>query len=216
MNRRSPIHAPIAALLILLLPFTALGNASEPEERKGTLALVNIGSSGGWESVRQASEAFGAMIGGWARQPGIAAYLWWRPSPGALPVGDTGRDLVRLVEQVRSSSTPSTSDLGELGRLLGVDYLLLLKVKTRTVSARLFSVLRQQYAPRGFEAPAANLDQIKAYVMDQTRHKQEKSKLVTRWWIWAIAAGVAALTLGLALGTQSDDGSGDLRIRVNK
>ncbi len=198
-----------AVLLLLSLPGTALG-------RPGALALVNLGRAG-WERAVEAQGHLKPLIGAWARDPGIAAYLAGRPNPGALPGGETGQELVRRVDSLRAAQRPAEEDLSALGRLLGVDYLLLLQVRARTVSARLYSVPRGRYAPRGFEADTGQLATVAAYVRDQAQGgAPAPRKSPTRWWIWAIAAGVGALTLGLALGLQGDDPSGELRIRASR
>ena len=197
-------------LLALLVPGPALAG-------KGNLAVVNL-ELRGWEVARRVTRQMEHLVGGWARDPGIAKYLAGRPNPGVLPVGDTGKDLSRLVDRVRSGGRPSTADLGSLGRLLGVDYLLLLKVKAETLSARLFSVRGGTYAPQGFEAKQADGKSLLAYVEAQTHKKKvaKKKKIsTTKWIIWGVAAALAAVTIGLAL-SSTDDTSGDLRIRVHR
>jgi hypothetical protein len=58
---------------------------------------------------------------------------------------------------------------------------------------------------------------LRDYVLGQTRPAARKPAAKrTRWWIWIAAAGVAALTLGLALSAGGDDTSGDLRVRVGR
>ena len=197
-----------AAVLVLLFPATVLAG-------KGNMAVMNLDSRG-WEAAREVTRKLEPLMGGWARQPGIAAYLTGRPNPGALPVGDTGKDLARLGDRLRSSGRPSPRDLSALGRLLGVDYLLLLKVKPKHLSARLFSVRRGTYAPQGFEGKPSDSDTLLAYVKAQTRKPAQKKKISrTKWIIWGVAAALAAVTIGLALAAQEET-SGDLRIRVSR
>jgi hypothetical protein len=198
---------PVSALLVALLPCATLAD-------RGVLAPINVGSRG-WEVAQRAARDLGDLVGGWAKQPGIAALLAGRPSPGPVPTGDTGRDLVQQVQQIRSTRTPDPTKLAALGRLLGVDYLLLLQVKPSTLSARLFSVRLGSYAPQGFEGKSGDTANLKAYVLHQTRAQPGKEKTRTRWWIWAIAGVLAAVTVGLSLGLTDSD-SGDLRIRVHR
>lgn len=197
-----------AALLALLFPAAALAG-------KGNLAVFNLDNNG-WEVAERVTRELDPLVGGWARQPGIAAYLTGRPNPGALPVGDTGKDLVRLGDRVRGPGQPSTRDLSALGRILGVDYLLLLKVKPKLLSARLFSVRRGSYAPQGFEGKPADSATLRQYVEAQTRKPAAKKKISrTKWIIWGVAAALAAVTIGLAVAA-SEDTSGDLRIKVHR
>ncbi len=197
-----------AALLTLLFPAAAMAG-------KGNLAVFNLDARG-WEVAERVTRELDPLVGGWARQPGIAAYLTGRPNPGALPVGDTGKDLVRLGDRVRGPGQPSTRDLAALGRILGVDYLLLLKVKPKQLSARLFSVRRGSYAPQGFEGKPADSLVLRQYVEAQTRKPAGKKKTSkTKWIIWGVAAALAAVTIGLAVAA-SEDTSGDLRIKVHR
>lgn len=210
MCRRSITHRLVALILVLHLPSAALAD-------KGTLAVVNL-SAGGWEVAQRSAREMGQLVGGWARQPGIGAYLAGRPNPGALPVGDTGKDLARLVQRIRSGARPAGSDLAALGRLLGVDYLLLLKVRPTRLSGRLFSVHRRSYAPQGYEGKPADSATLVSYVRQQTGAAGAGKKKTTskaKWVIWAVAAALAAVTIGLAVASQ-DDTEGDLRIRVRR
>jgi hypothetical protein len=195
------------ALLVGPLP------ARRAHARRGTLAVVNIGNAG-HEVAERAIGALRPHLGGWARQVGIEAYLAGRPHPGSLPVGDTGKDLVRLVERVRTRSA-SRGDLQDLGRLLGVDYLLLIRVRASTYVARLFSVHQGSYAPGQLEARLTEEGRLQQYVKAQaTRGKVFKTSRY-RWWVWGIAAAIAAVTIGLALAGR-DERSGDLRVRVSR
>jgi len=182
--------------------------------RPGTLAVVNIGPAGD-EVAARCARAVSAQIGTWARQPGVEAYLLGRPSPGALPVGDAGRDLVRLVERARTERAATRSELGDLGRVLGVDYLLLIRVRASTFVARLFSVHRQSYAPSTLEAPLGEVERLRGYVREALVAGEPRKGTRWRWWVWGIAAALAAVTVGLALSGR-DETSGDLRIRVSR
>jgi hypothetical protein len=201
-------------LLVVLGPGLARGAAPE---RRGTLAVVNLTPQGaGQEVARRAREALSPHLGGWAREPGIAAFLEGGHHPTALPSGETGRELALLHERLRAGKALAR-DLADLGRLLGVDYLLLLRVRGRTLSAHLFSVGRASYAPQSYEAGVDDVERLRAYVAHQTRAPATAPRSGSRWgrwWIWALAAGVGALTVGLALGAKSDE-KGDLRIRVS-
>jgi len=205
----------VAALLALtlLLPLRP-ALARDKQQPAGTLAVINAGSTR-YETVEQAARTLTTYLGGWATQPGISAYLYGRPNPGALPVGQTGEELVRLVERVRTERSASRGDLSALSRLLGVDYLLLLRVGGRTFQARLFSVRRGSYGPGTFEAEIDKQQSLKQYVVEQTRARGKLIIERPRWWMWVAAAGLAALTLTLVL-TTGDDSSGDLRIRVTR
>ena len=197
-----------AAAMVLLFPAAVLAG-------KGNLAVVNLDTRG-WEVAEQVTKKMDHLVGGWARQPGIAAYLAGRPNPGALPVGDTGKDLARLGDRLRAPGRPRSGDLSALGRLLGVDYLLLLKVKPEQLSARLFSVRRGSYAPQGFEGKPADSQTLLEYVKAQTGKPAPKKKISrTKWIIWGVAAALAAVTIGLALAA-AEETSGDLRIRVSR
>ncbi len=215
----SAVTRPLAALLALLVLAGPGPAAAAPVPgRRGTLAVVNLTPQGaGSELARRAREALAAHLGGWAREEGIAATLEGRSHPTALPSGETGRELGLLCGRLRSGQA-GQRDLEALGRLLGVDYLLVLRVRGQSLSARLFSVGRGSYAPQGYEAAAGDVARLRAYVAEQTRTSGAPAKPGSRWgrwWIWALAAGVAALTVGLTLGAKSDE-QGDLRIRVSR
>jgi hypothetical protein len=206
-RRKSRFRAIVALILMLLYPWQAWG-------REGTIALVNV-SPHGAELVLQGGQLLRAKIGGWARQSSIAAFLAAQPNPGALPTGDVGQELVTHVERLRGKALRQ-QDLSALGRLLGVDYLLLFKIYPQRFTATLYSVPRQLYAPQSLEASRADLSLIVSYVQTQTRTAAKAAPARwTRWWFWALAAGVGGLTLGLAL-TAKDDSSGSLRIRVER
>jgi hypothetical protein len=98
-----------------------------------------------------------------------------------------------------------------------VDYLLLVRGRSSGFRAHLFSVRRQAFAPQGFTGSEEQIDRLTRYVLDQTGAMQPPPKrlLGKRWWIWAIAAGLAAVTIGLAV-SASDDTKGDLRIQVRR
>ena len=214
MTRRArQVLAPLLGLVVALQPALARPADTSP---RGTLAVVNAGK-GRHEVVERVARALGPHLGGWTRQPGVDAFLAGRPSPGALPVGKTGEDLVRLVEKLREDRSPSRTELTELGRLLGVDYLLLVRVGARSLVARLYSVHRQADAPEGFEGRVGDEARLRDYVLAQTRGPSRPAgRRWSRWWIWAAAAGLAALTIGLAVSSGGDDAKGDLRIRVTR
>ena len=214
--RLRAIYRIAAALLIALLPGTAAA-------RKGSLAVVNLKTRAGAEVVHKAAQDLADHVGGWARQPKIAAYLAGKPlEKSSLPDGATGEDLERLILAIRESEGAlDTGDLGNLGQLLGVDYLLLVKVKAKEerLTARLFSVHKRQFGPKGFEAKLDETARLKAFVLDQSGQKaaagQKKGFFGKRWWIWAIAGAVAAAGLVLVF-TLPDDSVGDLKIRVTR
>lgn len=185
--------------------------------RTGTLAVVNADQAR-HEVVQQVTRSLERYLGGWARQPGVDAFLAGRNNPGALPAGQTGEDLVRLVEQVRSRRIPGRAEMTGLGRLLGVDYLLLVRVEATSLTGRLYSVRRQRYAPVDpFVGQADRPAPLRDYVLRQTRAAGKKTAAKrTRWWLWIAAAGLAALTIGLAVSAGGDETSGDLRIRVSR
>ena len=199
----------IALVLVVAFPLTALG-------REGTLALVNLSSERGHQVVERANVALGTLVGGWARQPSIAGFLAGRPNPGALPVGDVGKDLTMLVERLRARQA-SSGEIAALGRLLGVDYLVLLRVSATGYAARLFSVQRASYAPGApLEVKGSDVDLLRGYLHDQTRPPaKSKRSWRSRWWIWGIVAAVAGVTIGLAV-SQKDDSKGDLRIGISR
>lgn len=218
LRKKALTSVAVLTLLFSSIPIAAMGEEkTDRSGSRGSLALVNTAKSGGHELALRAGQALRDHVGGWARQPGINAFLAGRPNPGPLPVGDTGKDLVRLVERVRSSPRTSSKDLSALGKLLGVDYLLLLRAQSSGFRAHLFSVRRQAFAPQGFTGTKEQIDRLTTYVLDQTGEKQPAPKrlLGKRWWIWAIAAGLAAVTIGLAV-SASDDTKGDLRIQVKR
>lgn len=208
----------VVLLATVLVVQPALVHARAGEKKPvGKLAVVNAGHRH-HETVERAVRAVARHVGGWAGQPGISDFLAGRPNPGALPVGQTGKDLVRLVERVRTERVASRRDLTDLGRLLGVDYLLLMRVGRRAFVARLYSVRRAQYSPHALEAKNAQVSRLEAWVLEESgagQAQKPRSGTRFRWWIWAVAGGLAALTLGLALGTGSDT-EGDLRIRVSR
>jgi len=203
----------VAAGLLVTLGGVAVAQA----ESKGTLAVVNAGRSG-WEVAQRAAEQLNRHAGGWARHAPVAAVLAGKPHAGGLPRGHVGRELAAALQRVRQGRRLSPADLFELGRLLAVDYLVVLRVHERTLSARLFSVHRRGFSPQGFEARDHSVTQLSGYVRAQVRDASsaappKRQSWLRRWWFWATAAGVAALTIGLAA-TSGDERSGDLRIRV--
>ncbi len=209
MIRRYPhLSQTVALLLVLSLPAAALGG-------KGRLAVVNMKTDGA-ELVSRAAEALGPHVGGWASQPSIAAFLAGEQNPGALPSGDVGQELTSLVAGLRAGKS-SARELTALGRLLGVDYLLLLRVKPSRYSAKLYSVGTQSYAPRSFDSATHDLRLLKSYVKEQAGQKKRPAKksAISRWWMLAAAAGLAGITIGLAL-SSGDDHSGDLTITVRR
>ena len=184
-----------------------------------SLAVLNVHADAGWPVVERARQALHRWIGGWAQQPGVADNLVGKPHPGVLPSNESGQDLGQLLQRLRSSGRPSTSQLWQLGRLLGVDYLVVLHVRKARLSARLFSVQRQRWAPQGFEQQGHDVEALRTYVLDQGRAGQ-KRKLASsswrkKWWVWAIAGALAAVTLGFAL-AEGDSNSGTLRIKVTR
>ena len=209
----------MAARLITLLLILALPGAAHA--RKGSLALINLGKEESVEATREANALLKKHVGGWARQAGIADFLAGAPlKPETLPEGAAGEDLERLVLAVREATgTPDTGDLGNLGQLLGVDYLLLVKVNKQRLSAQLFSVPARSFGPRGFEDKLGATQRLKAYVLDQSGQKaaaeKKKGLFGKRWWIWAVAGAVAVAGVVLIF-TLPDDTAGDLKIRVTR
>ncbi|MCK5795624.1 MAG: hypothetical protein KAI47_00460, partial [Deltaproteobacteria bacterium] len=200
------------------------GRKSRPAAAlRGTLAVVNLGRPGarGWRMAAQIRQAFSAWSGGWARQPGIADHLEGKPQPEVLPSNESGRDLGEVLEKVREGGRPSTSPLWKLGRLLGVDYLLVVKVRTRGVSARLFSVHKQRWAPQGYEHTGHETAPLRAYVLDQVGRRASPGSKTKRafwhkkWWVWVIGGALAAVTLGFAL-SNTDTSKGTLHITVSR
>lgn len=207
---RLALRSVTMLLLLVLTPALA-------QTRKGSLAVVNLKEASHTEAALEAQKTLAAFEGGWAREPGLSRFLAGL-KPESLPAGDTGEELVRLVGRIRAGGQPVLEDLGRLGQLLAVDYLVLVKVKDdkgETVSARLFSVAKGQYAPQGFEAERAKLDGLRDYVLHQTGLGDGDGKKKTRWWIWAIAGALAVAGLVLAL-TLKDDSTGDLTVRVTR
>lgn len=195
------------------LSFAAVAAA----DSKGTLAVVNAGRSG-WAVAQRAAEQLSRHAGGWARHAPVAAVLAGKPHAGGLPRGHVGRELAEALRRVRQAARLSPTNLFELGRLLAVDYLVVLRVHKQALSARLFSVHRRGFSPQGFEGRDHSVAQLSGYVRAQVRDATagappKRRSWLRRWWFWTAAAGVAALTIGLAA-TSDDDRSGDLRIRV--
>jgi hypothetical protein len=190
-----------------------------------TLAVLNLDRPGlqGWQVAEKARVELSSWAGGWARQPGIADHLVGKPQPRVLPSNESGQDLAELLQKLRTQGTPSSSSLWQIGRLLGVDYLLVLKVRKSRVSARLFSVHRQRWAPQGYERAGHQVAPLKRYVLAQAGVKRGKRRgkkasgswWARKWWVWAVAGALAAVTIGFAL-SDSDDSAGTLRIRVKR
>jgi hypothetical protein len=196
----------LVVLLAVLTPVHA-------HAREGTVAIVNLGGSAGSDVAARVSDALRDLVGGQARQPGVAAYLIGRPE-GKLPAGEVGKELEVLVGRLRSRQT-SQGELGSLGRLLSVDYLLLMAVRGGGYTARLFSVHRLSYAPDTLQSPFGDSAELRAYVRQQTRPARASVKSwLKRWWVVGLAAVVCGVTLGVALGTGHDQNSGELRIRA--
>jgi len=214
LRRAHRFTATLVAATLLATPCLAAA-------RKGSLAVMNLRSRAGVSEALGAAKALAEYVGGWARQDKIAAYLAGdKVATTDLPAGATGEDLERLVLAVRESGgKPDTDDLGNLGQLLGVDYLLLTRVKDERLTARLFSVHHRRFSPKGYEAKAGETGGLKEYVLDQSGQKAQAEKkgslLGKRWWIWAIAGAVAAAGLVLVF-TLPDDSRGELKIRVTR
>lgn len=203
-------------------PATPKREARPAKGPRGSLAVVNLGRRGafGWLRVRAAHEALASFSGGWAKTPSVAASLAGDPAAGVLPNADVGRLLNQLLERLRRPGRPSIGDLFRLGRLLGVDYLLLMRVRggatsSASISARIFSVHRQEYAPQGFEREDDRIAGLKSYVKHQIGGRKGKGTIRERWWVWAIAGAVAAVTLVLSALNENDQ-EGTLKIRVKR
>jgi hypothetical protein len=197
--------------------------ATKPQEARGGLAVVNIGSSSGAPVAIEAGRVLKAQIGGWARQPELAAHLAGAPLPGAssptpTPTGEAVQDITRLLARVRSERAPSGATLASLGQLLGVDYLLCVTAGGKGFEARLFSVHRQTFAPQGFEAPVEEAPRLVAFVRDQTKPPPAPARRtsVSRWVILGIAAALGAVALGLAISSSKAEGTGDLKVRITR
>ena len=132
-------------------------------------------------------------------------------------LGEPIVDLGLLLQRIRSGGRAAGADLWKLGRLLGVDYLLLLKVRRSGMRAHLYSVTRQRYSPDELVSGDQRVERLAGYIAAQVRSKPKKKPPAwrRRWWVWLIAAGLGAVTIGLAL-SASDDTKGALRIRVSR
>jgi hypothetical protein len=159
--------------------------AKRPEKRRtqkrrprGSLAVVSLGRPGkpGWEMAQKVRLLLARYARGWAEQPGIADNLVGKPNPAVLPADEVGKQLPVLLQKLRMGGRPSSSTLWQLGRLVGVDYLLLVKVRGKKLSARLFSVNRQRFAPQGFDREGHDAKQLLAYIADQTRETKKARK----------------------------------------
>jgi hypothetical protein len=221
----------IAVVTAFALAVSALAPArplAATAARRGTLAVVNLTPrAAGSDVVEGVRAELAAHAGGWAREQSVAALLAGR-APGPAP-GQTGQELAALVERLRAGAqegaagrrNSSGKDLADLGRLLGVDYLLLVRVRGRSLTARLYSVSRAQYSPHSLEAGAHEPARLRSYLRQelhgagaQPRRRPSKPAW-SRWWVWALAVGLGGLTIGLALSTRAGD-SGDLRIRISR
>jgi hypothetical protein len=215
-------------VLLVALPRAALA-------REATLAVVNIGAPSGASLSGRAATTLQDSLGGLARHPGVAAYLAGSGASGegsrgaakagegsrgaakasGLPAGEAGKEIAALVERARTRSA-APGELGSLGRLLGVDYLLLVLVRGHGYSARLFSVHRLAYSPDTLESSVGDTTELRPYLRQQTRPAKSSVKsFLRRWWIVGLIAVVSGVTLGVALGTRSSD-TGDLRIRATR
>lgn len=187
---------------------------------KGKIAIVDLSrhrSSLSRDFSDRASLKLKAYLGAWAKQPGVEDHLLNRDRRRILPEGELGQNLSPRLKDLRYGGRLSTSKLWELGRLLAVDYLLLLKFRDQNVSARLFSIHRQVYAPQGFEGALSDVDKLKAYLLDQTKEKPKEVKSESwtkKWWVWAIIGSATAISAGFALAAQKDDSSGRLTIEI--
>jgi len=196
-------------IVLLLVPNRAAA-------REGTLAVVALGTGTGHEVVLRLADGLKDSLGGLARQPAVTAYLAGQPNPGALPAGDAGREITVLVDRVRGRQA-SSGELASLGRLLGVDYLLLVTVRGRGYTSRLFSVHRLSYAPETLESSLGDPAPLRTYLRVQTRPapRPTAKAWLKRWWVAGLVAVVGGVTLGLALANR-DQSSGDLRVRVSR
>jgi hypothetical protein len=159
-----------------------------------------------------------SWIGGWAEAVPIADALLGPVQPESLPKGMVGDELRQLIPWLRRSTEMQPGDVRRLGKLLGVDYVLVIGVDGERLNARLFSVRQGKFSPQAHVATLEQRGTLQRYVRTQLApQREEKSAWASfkkRWWIWAAAAGLAAVTIGVALGTDSGDRSGALRVRV--
>jgi hypothetical protein len=199
--------SPWLLVLVVGLPRPALA-------REATLAVVNVGAPSGAELTSRAAGSLQDSVGGLARQPAVAAYLAGSGEARELPPGDVGKEIAALVVRARTRNA-APGELGSLGRLLGVDYLLLVLVRGHGYSTRLFSVHRLAYSPDTLESSMGDTTALRPYLRQQTRPAKSSVKsFLRRWWIVGLIAVVSGVTLGVALGTRSSD-TGDLRIRAS-
>ncbi|MBW2736943.1 MAG: hypothetical protein JRH20_31560 [Deltaproteobacteria bacterium] len=216
----------LLSVLSLLCSSAALADvtpASAPAGTGGSLAVVNLGRRGafGWLQARRAQRLLERYVGGWAETPSVAAALVGDPAPRVLPEADVGRQLGVLLEELRRPGRPSLGALFRLGRALGVNYLLLMRIhggatSSPSLSARIFSVHRQDYAPQGFEREDDRLSGLESYIKHQIRGRKRAGGIKReRWWVWAIGGAVVVATLVLSALSESDD-EGTLTVRIRR
>ncbi|MCA9663995.1 MAG: hypothetical protein KC503_00360 [Myxococcales bacterium] len=126
-------------------------------------------------------------------------------------------DIARAVARLRAAKGLSGEHLFELGRALGVDYLLLIKPArdkaSSSAAARLYSVHRLRFAPQGYEGPR-DAQALARYVQIQVRGRPQKKKWYKKWWVWAVGAGLAALSVSIIVIANSR--SDQLTVRVTR
>lgn len=204
-TRRFPVVAML--LVLILVPTTALG-------RTGSLAVINAGDKGADVAVK-VNRILRPFLGLHVQEPATAHLLNGAAGSASQPVQKPDKELVGIVERIRGGKKVSKGDLSRVGHLLGVDYLLMLRVKGSNVTGRLFSVHLRAYSANTFRGDTEQLYRIGAYVRDQATRRPGAFKTETSWWVWAIVAGLGALAIGMAI-AGDDDTSGDLRIRVSR
>jgi len=207
---------------IIIAPISNGGGSAIAKE-KASLALVNL-TPQRWQVAQGVAKELGDWVDGWAREPVVAAALMGKPAAASLPSGQVVTKLGRLLATLRQQGALDQKALGELGKLLGVDYVLVLKIPAGGLAAHLFSVRRRALAPERFRSEHRRGSALRQYVVSQVAapvttsgpwHSGIWQRFKKRWWVWAIVAGLGAVTLGVALGTGQGD-SGTLNVHIHR
>lgn len=214
------VRIPLPVVISILI----LGAGSQAiAKERASLALLNL-TPQRWQIALSVETELAGWIDGWAREPAVAAALLGKPAPSSLPAGKVATKLERLLQTLRQDGPLEQKALAELGQLLGVDYILALKVPAAGLAAHLYSVRRRALAPQRFRSEHRKPSDLRRYILLQVAapvaeegpwHAGIWKRFKKRWWVWALVAGLGAVTLGVALGTNQGD-SGTLKVHIHR
>ena len=167
MRRAAPRSSVRVVLAVTLMLGASLAGSPAALGSEGTLAIVNL-STASTAAARAIARRFRSLVGGWARNPGIAELLLADPRRLAVAPDPTLGEIVGVLARVRGFQHPSPGELSRLGQILSVDYLLLVRERGQHVRLVLFSVHLGASAPRALHTRMPELAGLGDYIRRQT------------------------------------------------